>query len=200
MMKAGSMRRCARRIATRRISCIDQGTCKLGDGRRFWGRAVRQLTHPRQHGKGQHHQRDMPVPAVPRPALIVGQSEFCLGGLERVFNRPAPPLNGHQLLDRRARRAPRRKIGQAPVRQAAPHQKTTRPQALVERGVERVSLQRSQLQIGPVVQARPLSTRPAERRIQSSSTRAVAISSAVPDPAASAPQDQNECWPVTPRT
>src|SRR3954451_7668570 len=41
---------------------------------------------------------------------------------------------------------------------------------------------------------------PAERRIQSSSTRAVAISSAVPDTSASAPQDQNECWPVTPRT
>src|SRR4051812_39188710 len=39
-MKAGSMRRCARRIATRRISWIDQGTRELGDERRFWGRAV----------------------------------------------------------------------------------------------------------------------------------------------------------------
>jgi len=194
------MRRCARRIATRRISWIDQGTGKLGDERRFWGRAVRPLTHPRQHGKGQHHQRDMPVPAVPRPALIVGQSAFCLGGLERVFDGPAPPLDRHQLLDRRARRAPGREIGQAPVRQAAPHQKTTRPQALVERGVERVSLQRSQLPIGPVVQARPLRPRPRRE------ADPVLLHEGCRDLLGRArhlglgPQDQNECWPVTPRT
>src|SRR3954469_19797290 len=107
MMKAGSMRRCASRIATRRISWIDQGTCKLGDERRFWGRAVRHLTHPRQHGKGQHHQRDMPVPAMPGAGLVVSKPEFGLGGLERVFDGPAPPLDRYQLLDRRARRAPR---------------------------------------------------------------------------------------------
>ena len=59
------MRRCASRTATRRISCIDQGTCELGDERRFWGRTVGLLAHPRQHGEGQHHQRDMPVPAMP---------------------------------------------------------------------------------------------------------------------------------------
>src|SRR3954452_15510572 len=88
MMKAGSMRRCASRIATRRISCIDQGTGKLGEEGRFWGRTVALLAHPRQQGKGQHHQRDMPVPAVPRPALVVGQPKFRLGGLERVASRP----------------------------------------------------------------------------------------------------------------
>ena len=94
------MRRCARRTATRRISCIDQGTCELGDERRFWGRAVGLLAHPRQHGEGQHHQRDMPVPAMPGPALVVGQPEFRLGGLKRVLNGPAPPLHGHKHLDR----------------------------------------------------------------------------------------------------
>ena len=55
----------------------------------FWGRQlVRVVAHGGHHGEGQHHQRDMPVPAVPRPALIVGQSEFCFGGLERVASRP----------------------------------------------------------------------------------------------------------------
>lgn len=31
------MRRCASRIATRRISWMDHGTGELGDERRFWG-------------------------------------------------------------------------------------------------------------------------------------------------------------------
>src|SRR4051794_2363362 len=147
----------------------------------------------------------MPVPAVPRPALIVGQPKFRLGGLERVLDGPAPPLDRHQFLDRRARRAPGREIGQAPVRQAAPHQKATRPQALVERGVERVSLQRSQLQIGPVVQARPLRARPRREpdpvllhegcRDLLGRARYLGLG-----PPASAPQDQNECWLVTPKT
>src|SRR4029450_5188168 len=119
MMKAGSMRRCASRIATRRISWIDQGTCKLRDERRFWGRAVRQLTHPRQHGKGQHDQRDMPVPAMPGAGLVVSKPEFGLGGLERVLDGPAAPLHGHKRLDRCPGRAPRREEGKLSASEVA---------------------------------------------------------------------------------
>lgn len=66
---------------------MDHGTCELGDEHRFWGRPVSQLAYPRQHREGQHHQADVLVPAVPRTALVVGQSDFRLGGLARVLDR-----------------------------------------------------------------------------------------------------------------
>jgi hypothetical protein len=150
------MRRCASRIATRRISWMDHGSCELGDERRFWGWSVGQPAHPRQHREGQHHQRDVPVSAVPRAALVVGQPELRLGGLDGILNGPASALHCHQRLDRRAGRAPGREVGQRPVRQAAPHQQAARPQALIKRGVEHVGPERRQRQISPIEQARPL--------------------------------------------
>ena len=118
---------------------MDHGTCELGDERRFWGRPVGQPAHPRQHREGQHHQADVPVPAVPRAALVVGQPNFRLGGLERILDRSAAALYHHQLFDRGTDRAPGGEVGERPIRQAAPHQQAARPQALIERGVERVS-------------------------------------------------------------
>src|SRR3954454_10044571 len=56
--------------------------------------------------EGQHHQRDMPVPAVPGPGLVVRKSQLRLGGLERVLKLPAPPLNAHKYLERCPGRAP----------------------------------------------------------------------------------------------
>jgi hypothetical protein len=40
------------------------------------------------HGEGQHHQRDMPVPAVPGPGLVVRKPQLRLSRLERVASRP----------------------------------------------------------------------------------------------------------------
>ena len=51
------------------------------------------LADDRQHGEGQHDQRDVAVPAVPAAGLVVVQPELGLGGLERVLDRPAPPLD-----------------------------------------------------------------------------------------------------------
>jgi hypothetical protein len=53
------------------------------------------VAHGRHHREGQHHERDVPVPAMPGPGLVVSQTEFGLGGLERILNGPAPPLNGN---------------------------------------------------------------------------------------------------------
>jgi hypothetical protein len=39
-----------------------------------------------EHGQGQHHQRDMTVPAVPGPGFIVVQSKLGLGHLKVLFN------------------------------------------------------------------------------------------------------------------
>src|SRR3954447_26638772 len=42
--------------------------------------------------------------------LVVSKSQLRLGGLERVLDRPAPPLNAHKCLDRCPGRAPGREI------------------------------------------------------------------------------------------
>src|SRR5213596_1920456 len=60
----------------------------------FGGRPlVRVVAHGGHHGEGQHHQRDMPVPAVPGAGLVVSKAQLRLGRLECVLNRPAPPLD-----------------------------------------------------------------------------------------------------------
>src|SRR4051794_26276641 len=48
----------------------------------FWGRRrVRAVADGRQHGEGEHHQRDVAGPAVPAPGLVVVHPEPGLGGL-----------------------------------------------------------------------------------------------------------------------
>src|SRR4051794_25857989 len=68
----------------------------------FFGRRqlVRVMAHHGHHGKGQHHQRDVPMPAVPGAGLVVSKPQLGLRRLERVLNRPAPPLDAHKRLDR----------------------------------------------------------------------------------------------------
>ena len=88
----------------------------------------------------------MPVPAVPGPGLVVSKPEFGLGGLERVLDRPAPPLDAHQCLDRGPGRAPGREEREFPVGQAAPDQQATRP-GPPQGGIERIGRKVSQLQV-----------------------------------------------------
>ena len=59
-----------------------------------------------QHGEGQHHQRDVPVPAMPGAALVVIEAELVFRRLERVLDRPALAFDGGQGLDRGSGRAP----------------------------------------------------------------------------------------------
>ena len=51
------------------------------------------------HREGQHHERDVPVPAMPGAGLVVSQPELCLGGLESILDRPASPLDRNERLD-----------------------------------------------------------------------------------------------------
>ena len=116
------MRRCASFIAMRLISCTDQRISPRSDvsASLFLGRhLVGVMPDGRHHGKGQHHERDVPVPAMPGAGLVVRQTQFRLGGLERILDRPAPPFHRHQRLDRGASRAPGREEGEFPIREAA---------------------------------------------------------------------------------
>ena len=74
----------------------------------------------RQHGEGQHHQRDVAVPAVPRPGLVVVEAELVLRRLERVLDGPAPALDGGQRLDRGPGRAPGGEVGALAIGGVAP--------------------------------------------------------------------------------
>src|SRR4051794_31739288 len=189
MMRAGWMRRWARRVATRRISWSDQRTRPGGAGgawaavlggaagwaaggspgatsgrgragpgelgQRFWGwRLVGMLADHGQHGEGQHHQRDVPVPAVPAAGLVVVEPELALGGLEAVLDRPAVSLDLDQGLDPGPGRAPGREEGELAVGDGAPDQQAPRPRAGAAAAVLG-GREVGQLEIGPVVQPRP---------------------------------------------
>src|SRR3954447_13240000 len=126
MMRAGWMRRWARRVATRRISWSDQrmrpgeagrGRARPGElEQRFWGRQlVGVVADHGQHGEGQHHQRDVAVPAVPAAGLVVIEPELGLGGLEAVLDRPAASLDLDQRRYFGPGRAPGREEGELAV-------------------------------------------------------------------------------------
>ena len=159
--KAGSIRRWARRMATRRISWIDHRTSAMVVVPGFLGACgLRPAADHGQDGEGQHHQRDMPMPAMPGAGLVVRQAQLGLGGLERVLDRPAPPLDGHQGLDRRAVGTPGREEGQARVSagcagSAGRVSTGSRPEP--DPPPRRGSV--GQFQVGPVVKARSLAAR-----------------------------------------
>jgi hypothetical protein len=122
-------------------------------GSAFWGwrGGVRPVADHRQQGKGEHHQRDVAVPAVPAARLIVVQSQLGLGGLERVLDRPAAALDPDQHRQRRALWAPGGEERQASVGQAAPDQQPARPHRGAAGIAHVLRLEVGQLQVGPIV-------------------------------------------------
>ena len=144
MTWAGLICRLASRIATRRISWTDQRIsgisvwspllsssgvpCSLffGGRRRH---LVRMMADRAHHGEGQHDQRDVTMPAVPRAGLVVRQPEFGLRGLEGILDCPAVPFDRNQGGDPGSGRAPGLEEGQLAVAETAADQKTARPQS-----------------------------------------------------------------------
>ena len=96
----------------------------------------------------------MAMPAMPGASLVVVKTELVLGGFEAVLDGPAMAFHRDQLLHGRALGAPCGEKGQAAVGNVAADQKTPRPfpgkVVIVFAGVEI-----GQLEIGPVVPARP---------------------------------------------
>ncbi len=99
LTRTNTMRRWVSRMATGQMFWSDQGTGELGSLFAFWGRAVRLLAHPRQYREGQHHQADVPVPAVQRTNLVVVQTQFGLAIPEFLINVTALSLDMSQVLD-----------------------------------------------------------------------------------------------------
>ena len=93
----------------------------------FFPPAVGAVTDCRQHGKGQHHQRDMAVPAMPGSGLVMIKTEFGLRCLEAILNRPAMALHSDQGLKGGSGWAPGREIRPFAVRDRAADQQAAGP-------------------------------------------------------------------------
>lgn len=108
---AGWMHRRASRVAMRRISWIDQRTRLLAAASasavffRRGGDAIGLVANDRHHGKGEHHQRNMPVPAVPGAGLVVikAKLDFRIESWPRIDSEFVPQRNRHVKACRRFR-------------------------------------------------------------------------------------------------
>src|SRR4051812_10602085 len=90
----------------------------------------------------------MAMPAMPASGLVVVKAEFGFGGLEGVFDRPAPPFNLNQHRHRRSLRTPCREERPLAVAQAAPDQQAACPHRRRGATVEEASrIEIGQLQI-----------------------------------------------------
>ena len=149
------MRRCAKRVATRRSSWTDRrmrgGAVGGGAAVFLWGGLVCAVADGGPHG-GQHDERRVAVPAVPGPGFVVVEAKLGLGGVEAVFDGPALPFDLDQRLDPGAGRAPRGEERMGAVGQAAPDQRAARPGA-IQRRIELVRVEVGQLPAGRGVEA-----------------------------------------------
>ena len=126
----------------------------------FWGRGrVGLAADGGQHGKGQHDERDVPMPAVPGAGLVVVETEFVFGRLEAVLDGPAPAFDRHQGFHSGPGGAPGGEKGQVAISDIAADQKAPGPQTgqgLVVFGGFKIG----QFQIGPVEQPLALGSGP----------------------------------------
>ena len=96
----------------------------------FLGRQdVGLVADDRHPGEGQHDERDMAMPTVPRAGLVVVEAEFILGRFEAVFDGPAVALDPDQGRDISTGRTPGREIGQIAIRDVAADQQAACPLA-----------------------------------------------------------------------
>src|SRR6201996_3778458 len=107
----------------------------------------------RQHGKGQHDQRDVPVPAVPKAGLIMVKSQFVLRRLKSILDGPTMALDPHQRLNGGASGAPGGEKGHLAIGKVTPDQQAPRPQPRPVLAML-IGLEVSQRQVGPIVQTR----------------------------------------------
>ena len=92
-------------IGRPRTLCAAGGADAVGAGRcarlGFFGRRlVGLMLDGSHHGKGEHDERDVTMPAVPGSGFVVVEPELVFGCLEAILDRPAMALDADQGLDR----------------------------------------------------------------------------------------------------
>ncbi len=122
---------------------------------RFWGsRGICAMSDHCHHGKGEHCQRDMAVPAMPGAGFIMVEAEFVLGGLETVFDRPAMSFDMNESVHACSCGTPRGEEGEIAVSNVTSNEDAAGP-GPIRAVVERFRIEVRQFDIGPVVQPWP---------------------------------------------
>ncbi len=89
------------------------------------------MADSRHHGEGKHDERDMAVPAVPGTGFVVVETEFVLGRLKAVLDRPTMAFHLDQRVNQSPCRAVGGEVGEIAVGDVAPDQHATGPEAMV---------------------------------------------------------------------
>ena len=105
------------------------------------------------HGEGEHHQRYVPMPAMPGSTLVVIEPELVLRGLKAVLDRPPMAFDRDQRFDRCSCRTPGGEEGEIAVGNMTTDQQTACPQTLTC-AVGVFGLEIGQFEITPIVQPR----------------------------------------------
>lgn len=141
----------------------------------------------------------MAMPAVPGAGLVVVETEFVLGGLEAVFDRPTMPFHPDQGFDRGALRAPCREESEITVGDVAADQKAACPDA--DEGVVIVAgVEIGQFQISPVMKTLPLRARAGREALPDIGGQILGDIPGGPATISGLAQERNICWAPTPRT
>ena len=119
----------------RRISWIDQRMrsefwrcARLG----FFGRRlVGLMLDGSHHGKGEHDERAVTMPAVPESGFVVVEPELVFGCLEAILDRPAMALDAGQGFYRSPCRTPGGEVGEIAGGDITPDQQASCPKDLV---------------------------------------------------------------------
>ena len=65
----------------------------------FWAPLVGLMLDGSHHGKCEHDERDVTMPAMPRSGFVVVEPELVLGSLKVVLDRPAVAFDADKCLD-----------------------------------------------------------------------------------------------------
>ena len=122
--------------------------------RGFFGRRlVGLMLDGSHHGKGEHDERDVTMPAVPGSGFVVVEPELVFGCLEAILDRPAMALDADQGLDRSPCRTPGGEVGEIAVGDITPDQQASCPKDLAVM-VGLFAFEIGQFEVAPVVQSR----------------------------------------------
>ena len=119
----------------------------------FGRRLVGLMLDGSHHGKGEHDERDVTMPAVPVSGFVVVEPELVFGCLEAILDRPAMALDADQGLDRSPCRTPGGEVGEIAVGDITPDQQASCPKDLAVM-VGLFAFEIGQFEVAPVVQSR----------------------------------------------
>ena len=83
------------------------------------------------HGEGEHHQRYVPMPAMPGSTLVVIEPELVFRGLKTVLDRPSMAFDRHQRFGGCSRWTPGGEEGEIAIGDTTTDQQTSCPKARI---------------------------------------------------------------------